>query len=129
MLFAVVCAAGALGALARWGVDLALRRRFPAARLPWATLLVNTTGSALLGLLAGAALPGGPLAGAGVGEALHAVLGTGFCGGYTTFSTASVEVLRLGREHTTRTAAGYAAATLLLTAGAAAAGIGAGAAL
>jgi fluoride exporter len=80
-----VAVAGGLGAAARFVVDGAVRRRFPL--LP--TLVVNVSGSFLLGLVVGALLHR-----AGSGPLL-AVLGTGFLGGYTTFGTASTETVRL----------------------------------
>jgi CrcB protein len=79
--------AGGLGAVARLVLDGAVREWTEATGL--GTMLVNLTGSLLLGLVAG-------LASASVlPEALRLVLGTGFLGGYTTFSTASVETVRL----------------------------------
>ena len=58
--------------------------------LPLGTVVVNVTGSFLLGLLTGWLLTG-------VAGEVGAVLGTGFLGGYTTFSTAAVEAARLVR--------------------------------
>jgi CrcB protein len=76
---------GALGALARFRVDGAVsarvKRDFPAG-----TLVVNLTGAFALGLLTGAA----------VSTRVAFVFGTGFMGGYTTFSTWMVETERLG---------------------------------
>lgn len=87
-LFIVVALAGGVGAVARFALDTGIRSRW-ATRMPWGTIAVNLTGSLLLGLLVG-------LAGGGVlaGEWQWA-LGTGFLGGYTTFSTASFETVRL----------------------------------
>jgi fluoride exporter len=82
-----VAAGGAIGAVARYLVTLGLARWGP---LPWGTLVVNVVGSFVLGALLEAAArdPRIPL------EA-KALIGTGFCGGLTTFSTFSVETLRL----------------------------------
>jgi fluoride exporter len=82
--------AGGLGAVARLVLDGAVRERTGATVL--GTMLVNLTGSLLLGLVAGLA------AASVLPEALRLVLGTGFLGGYTTFSTASVETVRLVRQ-------------------------------
>lgn len=80
----LIALAGGLGAAARLGVDVAARRHVPAS-FPWPTILVNVTGSFLLGLLVGLR----------AGEDWLLVAGTGFLGGYTTFSTASVETAGL----------------------------------
>ncbi len=90
--------AGGLGALARAGVDAALGARGAAWR---ATLAVNLAGSFLLGL-GSTALPAG----------WAAVVGTGFCGGLTTFSSACWQSARdLGRRRVAW-AVTYAAATV-----------------
>ncbi len=81
---AAVAVGGSLGALARAGVGALLA---PRARA-WVTVAINLSGSALLGLLHGAA----PSA-----HGLHLLLGTGFLGGYTTFSTFTNEVLEAER--------------------------------
>ena len=99
--------AGALGALTRLAVDGAVRTRH--GGWPYGTLLVNVSGSFLLGALTGLVLfRGAP------GE-LRTVLGTGFCGGYTTFSTASVDTVRLLQDHRGGAAAANALGTLSLT--------------
>jgi len=85
-----VALAGGLGAAARLVLDGAVRQRVPG--YPLGTLLVNLTGSLLLGLVAGLT------AGAALPPAVQLVAGTGFLGGYTTFSTAGVETVRLARE-------------------------------
>ncbi len=80
----LIAAAGGLGAATRLVVDGMVGRRLPST-FPWATVLINLTGSFLLGLLVGL----------GAGDRWQQVAGTGFLGGYTTFSTASVETARL----------------------------------
>jgi len=55
---------------------------------PWGTFGVNVAGSALLGALVGAAVPAPVLA----------LLGTGFCGALTTYSTFGVETVDLARR-------------------------------
>lgn len=90
MMIVVVALAGGLGAVARFALDGWLRARWsrrPDAHPP-GTMIINLSGSLLLGLLAGLVLSGAP-------ATLQSVAGTGFCGGYTTFSTACVEVVRL----------------------------------
>lgn len=102
---AILC--GALGACARFYADGVIRARFTAT-FPYATLFINITGSALLGALAGLVMfHGSP-------TALMMVIGTGFCGGYTTFSTASLEAAVLLRERRDWRAFVYAAASVVL---------------
>ncbi len=116
MIVLAVAAAGAVGALARYGVDQGLRRRWPAPSvLP--ILLVNATGSLLLGVLTGLAL-----AHAAPG-ALLTVAGTGFCGSYTTFSTACWETVGLLRGRRWGRAGAHLAATVGATTAAAAVGL------
>lgn len=88
LLFLAVACAGGVGAAARLLVDglIKTRARGP---LPVSTLIINVTGSLVLGFVTGLAL--GHL----LPEQWHLVLGSGFLGGYTTFSTASVETVRL----------------------------------
>jgi CrcB protein len=88
LLFVALSAAGGLGAVARFVLDGAVRAARPTA-LPVGTILINLTGSLLLGLIAGLA------AAAVLPEAARLVAGTGFLGGYTTFSASSLETLRL----------------------------------
>ena len=84
----LVAVGGALGAVARFVVDAEVSRRVPASSpVPPGTLAVNAVGSCALGLL-GALAP----AGAAPGWLLFA--GTGVCGGFTTFSTASLDAVR-----------------------------------
>jgi CrcB protein len=76
---------GALGALARFRVDGAVSARV-GRDFPAGTLVVNLSGAFALGVLTGAA----------VSTHVAFVFGTGFMGGYTTFSTWMVETERLG---------------------------------
>ena len=116
MIVLAVAAAGVAGTLLRYGVDVALRRRRPR----WPTgpiLLVNVSGSLLLGLLTGlVAVHSAP-------HAVLAVAGTGFCGSYTTFSTSVMETLALARRRRFAAAAAHAGSTLIASTLAAAAGL------
>jgi CrcB protein len=76
-----------LGGIARYGVGIWFQRVLPA--FPWGTLLVNLTGSLLLGAIV-AALETSQYSLSG-----RALLGIGFCGGYTTFSALSFETVRM----------------------------------
>lgn len=88
VLFLAVAAAGGVGAAARLVIDGLVRSRIRSA-FPAGTALINVTGSLLLGLITGLALA------QAIPVEWHAVLGSGFLGGYTTFSTASYETVRL----------------------------------
>jgi CrcB protein len=107
----LLAVAGGLGAGSRYTLDLWIRPRVP-ARLPWSTLLINVSGSFALGLLIGL----------GASDTWRAILGTGFLGGYTTFSTASVETARLALDRRYAAAAVNAGTMLVLGVAAAAGG-------
>lgn len=111
-----VALAGGLGAAARFLVDDAVQRRNRSAT-PLGTLVVNTTACLLIGLLTGWASGH-----AGTGTAM-AVAGTGFLGGYSTFSTASVEAARLVLQGRAGTALAHALGMLLLGLGSGGVGI------
>ncbi|MHB1854641.1 MAG: fluoride efflux transporter CrcB [Acidimicrobiales bacterium] len=86
-----VMALGAVGAISRYLLDAYVSARYP-GNLPWGTFTINMTGSFLLGLLAGlVSFRGAP-------DELKTLLGIGFCGAYTTFSTFSFESMRLMEE-------------------------------
>ncbi|RZU65669.1 camphor resistance protein CrcB [Microterricola gilva] len=91
LLFALLALAGGVGAAARFVLDGAIRTRLRTA-FPWATTVINVSGSLVLGVLTGLTavhlLP----------EQLGVILGAGFLGGYTTFSTASYETVQLIRQ-------------------------------
>jgi CrcB protein len=112
----LVSAAGGLGAVARFLLDEAVKAT-TGARYPYGTLLVNVTGSLLLGLVSGLALSHV------VPEGWHLILGTGFLGGYTTFSTASFETLRLLQERRWLAAALHGVGMVVLSVLVAAAGL------
>lgn len=113
-------AAAAVGAPLRYLVDTAVARRTDGV-FPWGTLVINATGSFLLGLLTGLALYHAfPATG-------KVILGTGFCGAYTTFSTFTYETVSLIEEGALSTAFRSAGAMLVLGALAAALGLAAAA--
>lgn len=97
--------AGALGAMTRYGIGVAVGVR----SFPWATLGVNVAGSLLLGWVLG-----GPGAGRW-GTTLTTVVAVGFLGAFTTFSTFSYETTTLLRDGRPGTAAAYVAASLAAT--------------
>lgn len=93
---------GAVGSVARAVVGWSLPARFP-----WSTLLVNVTGSLLIGWLMARL---GPLE-SGTAASLRQLLVVGFCGGFTTFSTFSWQTL----EQMQKGQWGAAAANVLLS--------------
>lgn len=104
----LLIAAGGLGAVCRFVVDGVVRSRSGAA-FPLGTLVINISGSLVLGLVTGLTvaqlLP----------DAVRLVVGTGFLGGYTTFSTASFETVRLVQERRLPAALLYGLGTLVAT--------------
>ena len=89
-----VAAGGALGSVARLLVVDALGRSI-GGPFPWGTVLVNVTGSLLIGFLAFAMAPAGRLA---LSADVRVFLIGGICGGYTTFSAFSLQTFTLLRE-------------------------------
>jgi CrcB protein len=85
--------AGSFGAVCRFVFDGHVRAKYDHG-FPWATLIINVSGSFILGLVDGALVHHYGL------KSVGAIIGVGFCGGYTTFSTASFETVRLlERQH------------------------------
>ncbi len=99
-VLAVVAAGGVLGALARYGLGLAL----PTGRagFPWTTFGINVSGCLLIGVLLVLVTEAFP-----AHRLVRPFLGTGVLGGYTTFSTAMVDVTRLLGERAVGTALAY----------------------
>ncbi len=88
MIVLAVLAGGMIGAPARYLTDRLVQARHDSV-FPWGTFAVNVGGSAILGFLLGAERH------LGLPPVVFALLGTGFCGGLTTFSTFGYETLRL----------------------------------
>lgn len=123
MILLAVALAGGVGAVLRFVVDAAVARRHDRS-VPLGTLVVNATGSFLLGLLV--ALTRDHAA----ADELVTVLGTGLLGGYTSFSTASVEAVTIALRDGARpalAAARHAAVMLLVSLAAAGLGLWCGA--
>ncbi|HEU5271401.1 MAG TPA: fluoride efflux transporter CrcB, partial [Jatrophihabitans sp.] len=103
---AAVAAGGVLGAEARYGLSVAIPHH--AGQFPWSTLLINLTGSLLIGVLM-AWLRRQPAP----NPLLRPFLGVGVLGGYTTYSSFAVDVQQLLLAHRPLLALGYLAATVL----------------
>ncbi|MBI3726570.1 fluoride efflux transporter CrcB [bacterium] len=102
-----VAAGGSLGAVSRYAVGAWVSSALPAF-FPWGTLVINVTGSFLIGFFEGAAKahPGAP-------ALLRPLLVTGWLGGYTTFSTFSYETTQLLEERSRKRAAANVLASVL----------------
>ncbi|WP_446215493.1 fluoride efflux transporter CrcB [Micromonospora sp. IBHARD004] len=111
MTVLLIALGAALGAPLRYLTDRAVQARHDSP-FPWGTLTVNVAGSLLLGAVA--AVPAAP--------AVTALIGTGFCGALTTWSTLSYETLRLTREGARFHAVANALASVVAGLGAAALG-------
>ncbi len=94
---------GGLGAVSRLVVDRAISRRV-GRPFPYGTLVVNISGALLLGFLAGLALP----------PHVALLVGTGFVGAYTTFSTWMFETHRLAEERQLWSALGNVVVSVVL---------------
>jgi fluoride exporter len=103
---AAVFAGGALGTVARAALGT-LAAPDP-ARWPWPTFVVNIVGAFLLGYFTTRLLERLPLS-----SYRRPLLGTGLCGGLTTFSTMQVETLRMLEHHHYGLAIGYTAASVV----------------
>jgi CrcB protein len=100
-----IFAGGAVGALARAGLDRALP--WPGHGWPWATFAVNVAGTLLLGYFVTRLQERLPPS-----SFRRPLLGTGLCGALTTFSTLQVELITLARHQEAALAAGYLCATV-----------------
>jgi CrcB protein len=115
MTVLLVLLGGALGAPVRYVVDLMVQSRHDSV-LPWGTFAVNAAGSLVLGAAAGGvAAAGGP-------SWVLTLVGTGFCGALTTFSTFSFETVRQAEEGALGAAAANVAGSVAVGAVACAAG-------
>lgn len=104
---AAVFAGGALGTLSRVGLE-SLAVPDP-GRWPWPTFVANILGALLLGYFTTRLLERLP-----VSSYRRPLLGTGLCGGLTTFSTMQVELVTMIEHGHVGLAAGYAAASIAL---------------
>ena len=101
----MVALGAAVGAPARYLTDRAVQRSHD-SQFPWGTLTVNVSASLMIGVLTGL--------GGHVSAQVGALLGIGFCGALSTFSTFSYETMRLVEDRLF----GYALANIALSLGA-----------
>ena len=122
MTLVLVALGAVVGAPLRYLVDRFIQARHDTI-FPWGTLAVNVAGSLILGFLAGAAAAGR------LNPVIFTVLGPGFCGALTTYSTFGYETLRLAEEGSRFLASANIAMNLLAGLGAAFIGFTSAAAL
>lgn len=101
---ALVACGAAIGAPTRWWVDVYIQRRWLTV-FPWGTFAVNVAGSLLLGFL---------LANWGADTSVAMLVGIGFCGSLTTFSSFAWESSRLAEDGATGLAAANVVGTTLV---------------
>jgi CrcB protein len=112
-----VAGAGGLGAVSRYLIDLVVNRRFTTG-VPKGTITVNVIGSFIFGLTAGL------IAHHHLASINSLIIGTGFCGGLTTASSAAFEAARLYLNNQKRDAATIITVGMTLSCLGAAAGLG-----
>lgn len=112
----LVAVAGGVGSVGRFVLDGVIRSRVTSL-VPAGTFVINVSGSLLLGFVTGLVLVGAEPAD------FRVVLGTGFVGGYTTFSTAMIETVRLLQQRRWVAAGVNGIVMLLLGLGAAVLGL------
>ena len=105
-----VALGGALGSMARYGVSIASARAWGLA-FPWGTILVNVVGSFIIGFFGTLTLPDAPLP---ASPGLRTFVMVGFCGGFTTFSSFSLQTLELARDDEWFAAFGNIALSVIL---------------
>jgi CrcB protein len=106
--YLVIAIGGALGSMARYATGIYVGRWFGAA-FPWSTLLINIVGSFLIGAFAESfALRWD------VSQSTRAFFVVGMCGGYTTFSTFSLDIVTLMNRGEALTAGLYIVASVAL---------------
>jgi CrcB protein len=94
MVWLAIAAGGALGSMARHGVNVLVHHRWPLMKFPLATMIVNIVGCLVIGLLAGMILSGR------ISPRLYwrEFVFVGILGGFTTFSTFGLDTITLARS-------------------------------
>lgn len=107
--FTLLFVGGGIGANARFWFGRFVAQLQGPVEFPWATFIINVAGSVILGAVAGSFLNHPDP----VRRNWYLLLGTGFCGGFTTFSTFSLETLELLRDGKTLSAVLYVMGSVL----------------
>jgi CrcB protein len=106
----LVAFGGAVGSMARYGLGLMVAALVGQA-FPWGTLLINVLGSLVIGASAGLVGAGGRMEG---DLTIGLLVMTGLCGGFTTFSSFSLQTLTLMRSGEPIAALAYVLASVVL---------------
>ena len=109
-LYLLIALGGALGSVLRFALN-GLVSAHTAATFPWGTLVINVSGSFLIGFFATLTEPGGRVF---AGSNTRQFFMTGICGGYTTFSSFSLQTLNLARDGEWLRAGGYTLGSVAL---------------
>ena len=110
MIYLWVAVGSALGGVARYWLSGVVATAFGES-FPWGTLIVNVSGSFLIGFIATISDPDGRLF---LSSTTRQFLMTGICGGYTTFSSFSIQTLSLVRDGQWAAAGGNIAGSVIL---------------
>jgi len=100
MVWLAIAAGGALGSVARHGVNVLVHGRWPLLRFPLATLIVNVLGCLVIGVLAGLVMSDRIT----LRFYWREFLFVGILGGFTTFSTFGLDTITLARAHSSSAA-------------------------
>lgn len=100
---------GSLGAAARYSLSIFINNKFRQKSFPFGTLIINISGSFLLGLIANLYSVNQ------ISEGVWLFAGVGFCGAYTTFSTFGYETITLIRSNKAGTAGAYILFSVILS--------------
>ena len=122
MLYAWVALGGALGSMARYGLANWMAT-LTGPQFPWGTMLINVVGSFVIGWFGALTGRGGMLA---VPPEIRVLVLVGVCGGFTTFSSFSMQTFELFQAGEALRAAGYVLGSVALCLGAVAIGVAVG---
>lgn len=110
MTYLYVALGSALGGMARYGAGMAAARLWGTG-FPWGTILINVVGSFVIGFFGTLTLPAGRLP---ADPGLRIFVMVGLCGGFTTFSSFSLQTLELARDDAWGAAVANIALSVLL---------------